>query len=1232
MLLTFGLLFSGQIGLAQFNGVVSMPSDGVINVGPIGPLPTEGSISFWMKPQAFDSYRNMLTTASLDGNNRGIRFELHTDGTFDAIFGPADNNSLQGITSPPLTLNAWYHVVLTWNQTTTTGKLYINGVLTMAKTDLTAFYSDFTHVSIGAGFNNSRTFRGSLDEVAFWNKELSASDITSIQSAELTGQESGLLAYYTMNQNGQGPGLTVTNHATATAGLYNGITVGDVVFSSPCTSLSVTLTPTNVTACTGQSVTLSAIPTDDVTYLWNTGETSSSISTTTSGVYSLTVSNTIGCQATASTTVAVLPLLSLTISAVGSQTNLCPEQPLTLTATGCEGGAFYWSTGFVGESLIATPMATTVVWATCTKNGCSGPASNTVTLSVRSAPVVTTNAATTLCSGTGISLSVTNCTGGRVRWSSGQTTVSITVSPTVTTAYSATCTVGSCSIASTNALTVTVKPVVTVPTIFASMTQVCAGFTTTLSASGCGGGTIRWSTGQTTEPLRPTINNTTAFWATCTQDGCVSGRSNSLTITAIPLPASPTVTAATQTVCAGTTISLTASGCEGGTIRWSTLETGRSILITSVVTTNYWATCTKNGCISPQSVPVRITVSPIPVITISATSTISCAGTPITLRAGGCSGTVRWSSGATGTSLPISPIITTAYSATCTQNGCVGISNSLIIRVKPIPVAPVVALSSATICAGQFVTLTASGCVGGIIRWSNNRTGNSLQLNPTTSTTLLATCTQEACTSPSSNSVAIAVTTLPTSPTLVASHTAICTGSSVTLSASGCDGGYVNWSNGLIGVHIVSSLTATTVFTARCVRNNCSSGASAGLRITVFPRPTVVISPASSSVCVGTSVTLRASGCSGTIYWSDGSIGTDRRISPSVTTAYSATCTQNGCVAVSNGATVTVKPMPMAPAVGATATTICAGQTVSLTATGCVGGTIWWSNGRTGTSQTLSLTANSVFWATCTQDGCTGINSNSVTVTVKPTPAAPVISPAAVTVCVGTPVSLTATGCSGGIIIWNAGETGSVLSITPVSTGVTGTLCLQDGCISTKSATVRITVNAIPSPPSISPANPPAVCLGQSLTLTATGCSGGTVRWGDGTTGSRLVYRSVSLLPTIIRARCERNGCQSSSDLVIVSSRLCMSARTANISVTEPESPLIVAPVPFVTDITVWLPASNAAADIRLVDLNGQVRRNLKAIAGDATVRLEAADLPAGVYLIQVIQNQRRYVKKVLKQ
>ena len=114
---------------------------------------------------------------------------------------------------------------------------------------------------------------------------------------------------------------------------------------------------------------------------------------------------------------------------------------------------------------------------------------------------------------------------------------------------------------------------------------------------------------------------------------------------------------------------LTASNCNGVLV-WSTGATGTPLVVTPTTTTTYTAYCKKNDCIS-ETASITIKVGqpgPPPIITCGKMDI--CPGESVVLTAHECEGTVKWSNGETGTSITVSPMTTTSYSAKCVVGTC----------------------------------------------------------------------------------------------------------------------------------------------------------------------------------------------------------------------------------------------------------------------------------------------------------------------------------------------------------------------------------------------------------------------------------------------------------------------------------------------------------------------------------------------------------------------------------
>ena len=493
-------------------------------------------------------------------------------------------------------------------------------------------------------------------------------------------------------------------------------------------------------------------------------------------------------------------------------------------------------------------------------------------------------------------------------------------------------------------------------------------------------------------------------------------------------------------------------------------------------------------------------ISPVP--TLSTSSLQICAGTNATLSASGCGGTINWSTGASGSNIIVSPNINSTYTATCTENDCqVSLTASIDITVNP---TPTISVNNQTICSGNNTTLTASSCTGNIT-WNTGASGSILTLNNiTTTTTYTATCTLNGCTATNTGTVTVNPT-----PTVSVNNQNICTGSNTTLTASNCIG-TVSWNTGASGsVLTLNNVTTTTTYTATCTLGSCTATNTG----TVTVNQTLSVSVNNQTICSGSNTSLTASNCAGNVTWKTGASGSVLTLTNITANAtYTATCTLGDCIA-SNTGTVTVNPVPT---VSVNSQTICSGSNTTLTASTCTGN-VTWNTGASGSVLSLTnISTTTTYTATCTLGSCT--KTNTGTVTVNPTPTVSVNSQ---TICSGGNTTLTASTCAGNVT-WNTGASGSVLSLTNISTTTTYTAtCTLGSC--TKTNTGTVTVN---STPTVS-VNSQTICSGTNTVLTASTCLG-TITWNTGVSSSVLNLTNITTT-TNYTATCTIGSCTASS-------------------------------------------------------------------------------------------------------
>jgi hypothetical protein len=907
-------------------------------------------------------------------------------------------------------------------------------------------------------------------------------------SSSLTA--TGAVTYVWNPGNLSGSPVSVTPSATTTYTVTgtdaNGCDNTDVVTVTVNSLPTVTASASATSICTGASTTLNA--SGAVSYSWMPGSLSGAsvtVSPTATTTYTVTGTDANGCENTAQITITVNPLP--TVGASASPAAVCPGGSSTLTGTGAV--SYVWNPGNLsGTSVTVTPSATTTYTVTGTDaNGCVNTDVTTVT--VNPLPVVDATASPlTICVGGSSTLAATGAS--TYTWMPGSLSgSSVTVSPTTTTTYTVTGTDANGCV-NTDVVTVTVNPL---PTITASTTNstICAGASTTLNASG--GNTYTWMPGSLTgASVSVTPSATTTYTVTGTNTGTGCSNTAIVTITVNPLP-TVAASASPAAICVGGSSTLSATGAS--TYMWMPGSlTGSSVTVSPTATTTYTVTGTDaNGCTNTAT--ETVTVNALPTVAATASPATICVGASSTLAATGAA-TYSWMPGSlSGASVSVTPSATTTYTVTGTDaNGCQG-TDVVTVTVNPLPTITASATST-SICAGASTTLNASG--GNTYTWMpGSLTGASVSVTPSATTTYTVTGVDaNGC----SNTQTVTITVNPL-PTVVASasSTSICTGNSVTLSATGAS--TYTWNPGsLTGASVSVTPSATTTYTVTGVdANGCSNTAT--ITITVGAQPTITASSSPAAICIGGSTTLTATG--GVTYnWMPGSLsGASVSVTPTATTTYTVTGTVSpGCFNTAT-VTVTVNPLPVIVA-SASSSTICTGASTTLSATGA--STYTWNPGSlSGASVSVSPTATTTYTVTGVDaNGCS--NTQTITITVNPLPTV-TASTSAAAICIGGSATLSATGAD--TYVWNPGNlSGASVTVSPTATTtytVTGTNTVT-GCENTQ--TVSVTVNPLPTVTASTSAA--AICIGGSATLSATGAN--TYVWNPG----NLSGASVTVSPT----------------------------------------------------------------------------------------------------------------------
>ena len=341
-----------------------------------------------------------------------------------------------------------------------------------------------------------------------------------------------------------------------------------------------------------------------------------------------------------------------------------------------------------------------------------------------------------------------------------------------------------------------------------------------------------------------------------------------------------------------------------------------------------------------------------------------------------------------------------------------------------------------SICGGESITLTASGCnPGTTTKWSSNyyganfATGNSYTFTPNFNNTSNISQTFSAicdgvglCKSSASNSITVIVKKKPATPSIFGPGSTVCYNQNITLTATACSGGTLGWTGNRTGTSLTFALINTVNIKVACTINGCTSDSSAVYSNTPLPKqasPTINSSQV-QALCIGGNVTLTANGCinGATVKWTGGLTGSPITISPTTTQNFRASClATNGCASDSSAVLNIIVLPKTKPSITGPAF-VCGPSAVTLSAAGCsvANETVMWRDQSIGLTFNDNISQTKTFRAVCIRNGyCVSDSSDIFTVQYRIKPSQPTITPPPnATVCQGNSITLVASACTGG--------------------------------------------------------------------------------------------------------------------------------------------------------------------------------------------------------------------------
>jgi gliding motility-associated-like protein len=472
------------------------------------------------------------------------------------------------------------------------------------------------------------------------------------------------------------------------------------------------------------------------------------------------------------------------------------------------------------------------------------------------------NSVNVSCFGAANGSATANVSGGHppytYLWSNGATTATISgLAPGI---YSVTITTANGCL-STAAVNIT-EPPTAVAFTSAQSNVTCYGSSNGAATVTASGGTGAYSYSWNTSPVQTAATATNL--AAGNYSALITDANGCSTTANITIAEPPSLTANGMVVsnvsCNGLADGFATVGASGGTgtysYMWSTSPAQYTQSVSGLAPGNYFVTVTDaNNCIANSF--VSITEPPALAIASAAypvTCNGACNGQTVVIPSGGTPGySYQWLPTG-GTSASATGLCPGTYSVTVTDgNGCT-LGSSLAVT-QPAAVT-VNAAGATTICLGQNTNITAAASGGTgtyTYNWTGIGSGASQTVSPASPFTYSVTAMDaNGCVSPAST-VAINVTSLTAANLTVSGASAICYGSTATISStvSGSTGPVtVNWSGGLgtgNGPFTVSP-PATITYTVT-VTDACGNSVTGSIPVTVNPLPVVTLSPQTLVAC-----------------------------------------------------------------------------------------------------------------------------------------------------------------------------------------------------------------------------------------------------------------------------------------------------------------------------------------------------------------------------------------------
>lgn len=736
-----------------------------------------------------------------------------------------------------------------------------------------------------------------------------------------------------------------------------------------------------------------------------------------------------------------------------------------------------------------------------------------------------------------------------------------------------------------------------------------------------------WTGTSSTNSINAVVGSTGGNITVTASNTCGTSPAQTLAVGVDNVPGQPGTISGNASVCQNSSNTYSITSVSGATsytwtlpAGWTGASNSTSIVTTATGSSGNISVTANNSCGSSAvrnlAVTVNTPVTPSVAISQSPSGT-QCGNTNITFTATPTNGgtpSYQWYKNGLAVGLNASSYSNASWtngdsvwvvmttSLTCVT-GTAAASNKAVLSITATVTPSIAVTANATsICLGQTVNFTTSVTNGGTTptyQWRKNGSNIAGATASTYSTSSIIngdafTCivtSNAPCASPisaTSNSVVITTTVNVTPSVSIAASPGgpICTGGSVTFTATPVNGGSTptyQWTvngQGAGNTNIFTTTTLNNGDTVKCVMTSsltCVTSSTANSNSIIqtvndYVDPIVTASANNNPICIGQNVTFTATptygGTSPSYQWRKNHVNIGGANASTYATSSLSDLDTIDVIITSNYAclnttqdtsneiviTVTTSVLPDVTVSVSPNDTVCSGTNVTFTATPLNGGSTptyqWRKNGVNiggATSSTYSsaslLTGDAITVVMTSSASCASPTTDTsavITMQVNSnvTASVSITADEASPVCSGTAIKFTAAPVNGGstpAYQWKingvdvSGETNATFTTSSLANGDAVTVAMTSSAqcatpaVST-SNTLTYVVNTLPPTPGISASGTVVFCDGGSVTLTSSSSTGNS--WSNSATTQAIVVDTTGSFTVTVT---DLNGCSSTS-------------------------------------------------------------------------------------------------------